>query len=190
MSIIAKKENEEKLKKEKKHTQIRLLLGGIILTIGFIVVVINLSYIIFVKGTEYKQAAYEQQTTSEVISPNRGNIYDTNGEVLAVSVSVDTVSVNPGKVKYGTDEEVENEVLAEKFAELFDITYEEAMEKLESDSSVVVIAKKVEADSINALEEWMEENNITSGINIDEDSKRYYPNRKFSFNITWILRNR
>ena len=175
-NIAKKKEKKEKVKKEKRNTQIRLLLGGIIITIGFAVVVVNLSYIIFVKGTEYKQAAYEQQTTSEVISPSRGNIYDTNGEVLAVSVSVDTVSVNPGQVRYGTDEEVENEILAQKFSELFDITYEEAMEKLESDSSVVVIAKKVEADSINELTAWMEENNITSGINIDEDSKRYYPN--------------
>ena len=88
MSNIAKKKKEKK-EKEKRNTQIRLLLGGIIITIGFVVVVVNLSYIIFVKGTEYKQAAYEQQTTSEVISPSRGNIYDTNGEILAVSVSVD-----------------------------------------------------------------------------------------------------
>ena len=50
------------------------------------------------------------------------------------------------------------------------------LEKVNSEASVVVIARKVESDKVNSLKEWMNENNITSGINIDEDFKRYYPN--------------
>ena len=99
------------------------------------------------------------------------------GEVLAVSVSVDTVSVNPGQIKYSNNTEVDNETLATKFSEIFeDVTYEDALSKLESDSSVVVIARKVESDKISELQTWMEEEGISSGINIDEDYKRYYPN--------------
>lgn len=99
------------------------------------------------------------------------------GEVLAVSVSVDTVSVNPGQIKYSNNTEVDNETLATKFSEIFeDVTYEDALSKLESDSSVVVIARKVESDKISELQTWMKEEGISSGINIDEDYKRYYPN--------------
>ena len=47
--------------------------------------------------------------------------------------------------------------------------------KLIGNSSSVTIAKKVEEDKVNELKEWMKQNNITTGINIDEDSKRYYP---------------
>lgn len=98
------------------------------------------------------------------------------GEVLAVSVSVDTVSVNPGEIKYSNNKQVDNETLATKFSEIFGVSYEETLAKLQSDSSVVVIAKKVESDKITQLKTWMEEEGISSGINIDEDYKRYYPN--------------
>ena len=74
--------------------------AGIAITIGFLIVIVNLSYVIFVKGTDYKQAAYAQQTKSQIISSSRGTIFDRNGEILAISVSVDTVSFNPGKIKY------------------------------------------------------------------------------------------
>lgn len=149
---------------------------GIVISIGFVAVVGKLSYIILVKGNDYKKAAYAQQTRSQIISSNRGTIYDANGEILAVSVPVDTVSFNPGKIQYSSGKKVESELLAEKFSELFEITYEEALEKLNSNSSVVVIARKVETNIINELKSWLEENEITSGINIDEDFKRYYPN--------------
>lgn len=98
------------------------------------------------------------------------------GEVLAVSVSVDTVSVNPGEIKYSNNKQVDNETLATKFSEIFGVSYEETLAKLQSESSVVVIAKKVESDKITQLKTWMEEEGISSGINIDEDYKRYYPN--------------
>lgn len=55
----------------------------------------RLGYLQFVKGKEYSQKAYSQQMKNKIISPRRGTIYDRNGEALAVSVSVDTVSINP-----------------------------------------------------------------------------------------------
>lgn len=35
--------------------------------------------------------------------------------------------------------------------------------------------QKNRKDKANELRKWMLENNITEGINIDEDTKRYYP---------------
>ena len=49
------------------------------------------------------------------------------------------------------------------------------MAKVNSQSSVETIAKKVEEDKVNELKQWIKDNNIGVGINIDEDSKRYYP---------------
>lgn len=42
-------------------------------------------------------------------------------------------------------------------------------------SSIETIAKKVDKEKTDKLRIWMKENNITVGINIDEDTKRYYP---------------
>lgn len=56
----------------------RMMAMGGVITLGFIAVVANLSHVIFVKGSEYKQAAYAQQTKSQIISSSRGTIYDAN----------------------------------------------------------------------------------------------------------------
>jgi len=72
------KRNKEKIKKERMESGIRMIFIGVILTIGLTAVVANLSYAIFVKGSDYKKAAYAQQTKSQIISSNRGTIYDAN----------------------------------------------------------------------------------------------------------------
>ena len=120
---------------------------------------------------------------NQIISPNRGTIYDSNGEVLAQSISVDTISLNPGKVVYANGKEVKDEVIAEGISNIFDITYEEMIEKLESGKSVIIIQKKVETDKVEELKSWLAEEGITAGFNIDEDSKRYYPNEKLASNL-------
>lgn len=175
---IASKKNKSKskLKKEKKQAANMMKIIGVVITVAFVAVIANLSYIIFVKGNGYKKAAYAQQTKSQIISSNRGTIYDVNGEPLAVSVSVDTVSINPDKVKYGNGKEVDKELLAKTFSDIFGLNYDETLEKVNKKSSVIVIARKVETDKVSLLKKWMEENDVTTGINIDEDFKRYYPN--------------
>ena len=40
-----------------------------------------------------------QQTRNEILSPKRGTIYDSTGKALASSVPVDTVSINPSRIK-------------------------------------------------------------------------------------------
>ena len=49
------------------------------------------------------------------------------------------------------------------------------MKKVSNNTQVETIIKKVEQEKIDQLEQWMDENKITVGINIDEDTKRYYP---------------
>ena len=121
--------------------------------------------------------ASNQQTTSETISSKRGNIYDSTGASLAISETVDTVSVNPTKLKSKkyTDENELKQELSKKLAEIFELNYDEVLEKLNNAKSSVTIAKKEEEDKVNKLKDWIKENKISAGVNIDEDSKRYYP---------------
>ena len=96
---------------------------AIFFVILFLGVIVKLSHTVFVKGDIYKAAAYSQQTKSQIISPSRGTIYDANGEVLASSVMVDTVSFKPGGIKYSNGKEVEEDVIAKKFSELFTMNF-------------------------------------------------------------------
>ena len=157
------------------------LLSGF--SLCFLALLIRIGYIQFVKGTDFRSRAYNQQTTSQVLVSKRGTIYDSTNMILAISASVDSVSINKGQVLYTDGSKVPNETLASGFAEIFSLDYEETLEKLNEDTSVISIAKKVEKPVIDNLKNWMNENKIASGINIDEDSKRTYPYENLASNV-------
>jgi len=161
----------------------------IVFTLCFFALLFRLGYIQFVKGAEYKAAAYNNQTTSQIIASKRGTIYDSTNKILAISSSVDTVTINNNEVYYNNGDAVPKEVLASGFAEIFSLDYEETLAKLNSDQSVITIAKKVEKNVIDNLKKWMEENKITSGINIDGDSKRTYPYESLASNVIGFYGN-
>lgn len=152
------------------------------LFIAFIVcllLIVRIGFIQFVQGTELQSMAYRQQTLNRKINPKRGTIYDATGEsVLAVSASVETVSINPGNIKKEDKEKV-----ARALSDIFSLDYEKVLKKVNKNSSIETIAKKVEKEETNKLRVWMEENNIVTGINIDEDTKRYYPYSNLASNV-------
>lgn len=156
-------------------TNLRLCFIAGIVVLLFTVIIGRLAVLQFIRGKELSDKAYKQQVQTQILSPNRGTIYDAKGEVLAQSIAVDTISLNPGKVKNSHDKSIDKEVIAKGISDIFNITYEEMMEKLNKNNSVIVIERKVEKDKVEKLKEWMKENNIVTGINIDKDSKRYYP---------------
>ena len=149
--------------KENFFFNFRLIICGFVATLGFIIIALHLAIIQFVQGEELSQKAYNQQIEAQIISPNRGKIFDAKGETLAQSIAVDTVSLNPELVTYSNRKKVEDEVIAKGMSEIFNVTYEKMMEELAKNKSVIVVEKKVEKDKINKLKKWMEENKITAG---------------------------
>ena len=155
----------------------KLRVALIVTILIFILLICRIGFLQFVQGSSLKEMAYNQQTINQIISPKRGNIYDSTGKALAISAQVDTITINPEKFK--KDDEDKTIKLQEKVAkglsEIFELDYNETLEKVQSESQVETIAKKVEQDKVDKLQEWMEENDVSVGINIDEDTKRYYP---------------
>ena len=158
------------------HTKKLKITFAIIMFI-FIMLLIRLAYLQFIDGNHLKGLAYQQQTINQIISPKRGNIYDSTGKALAIRAQVDTVTINPTKIKSDTDEKTKalKETVAKGLSTIFELDYNETLEKVSSNSKVETIIKKVEHSKIEELTNWMKENNISVGINIDEDNKRSYP---------------
>ena len=131
----------------------------------------------FVQGNYLKEQAYNQQAINQIISPKRGNIYDSTGKALAISAQVDTITINPSKLVEKTNEATTTlkETVAKGLSEIFELDYNETLNKVNSSSQVETIAKKVDQTKVATLKNWMKENNVSVGINIDEDNKRYYP---------------
>src|SRR5699024_3297950 len=88
-----------------------------------------------------------------------------------------------GKILYSNEKKVDNEFVAKNLSEIFELDYNEVLEKVNSSSSVSTIAKKVDQDKITKLKQWLDEEDITSGINIDDDVKRSYPYNNLAANV-------
>ena len=96
---IIKKINKKKEALLKPISSKRLLISLFIILIIFSLLIIRICYFQIIQGSNLKELASRQQTTNRIISPNRGIIYDSNGKILAQSASVDTVTINPSKLK-------------------------------------------------------------------------------------------
>ena len=154
----------------------------------FVLLTSRLFFLQVVDGERLTNLAVTQQTTSEIISSKRGNIYDSTGVVLAKSETVDTISINPNKLvkKKAEDTKSYKELVARGLSDVFKLDYKETLNKVNSTASVETFAKKVEEDKVNELETWMKENKIGVGINIDEDTKRYYPNKTIASQVIGV----
>ena len=183
--INKKKTNNIKISPKK---MLALAIAFIVL---FTLLLGRVAWLQFVDGPWLKEKEYSQSTSSSLISAKRGTIYDSGGKALAVSVEVDTISVNPELIKAKgkdgkSDEEATEELkknMANIFAEIFSLNSDDVYKKLTSSNSVETIASKVETDKVEQLEKWLEENKVTSGVNIDADVKRYYPYDNLASNV-------
>lgn len=170
-----KRNTKNKIKKidffGQKKLRVFLSLGLVLL----ILLIIRIAFLQFVQGASLKEQAVKKQLSSKLLAANRGAIYDSTGKALAISADVDTVSINPSKLKYKDRTDVDKELLAKTFSDIFTLDYNETLEKISTKTSSFKIAEKVEQEKIDTLEAWIKEKKITSGITIEPDIKRYYP---------------
>ncbi len=173
----AKKKKNKKIKLSKVEkkgslTRKKRMRNAIIVVFLVMVLLIGrIGWIQFVDGDRLRYMAYVQHTLDRKINPKRGTIYDATGKkVLAVSATIRTVTVNPVNIKKEDKEKV-----AKALSDILNVDYDKTLKKVSKRSSIETIAKKVEKEQADELMKWMGENNYLTGINVDEDTKRYYP---------------
>lgn len=139
--------------------------------VGFIYVLYHVAYWQIIKGDEMSAKAVEQQTRDKTINSKRGSILDRNGNVLAASVSVETVTASPVEVQKN---DMSVEEIAQGFADLTGLEYESVYKKLSQKTSYVVLKKKMEKAEADKVRSFLKEKRI-GGITLVSDTKRYYP---------------
>ena len=140
--------------------------------------IFRVGWIQFVNGGELQTLAYEQKTLDRKINPKRGTIYDRNKNKLAVSSTVYTITITPTNI-----EEENKEKVAKEISDIFNLDYETILKKVKKRSSIETVAKKQDKELVDKLSKWMIENKIEKGINIDEDTKRFYPYNNLASHI-------
>lgn len=145
---------------------------------------------------EYGQRAGNQQTKNISVAANRGEILDTNGDVLAMSATVYLLILSPLDVIERVDEkkytyqdgtldqasyqeaiDVRRQILALGICEILpELSYEGVMARMEKTySQYEILMDDIEEDQADRLRLFMAEQNCGYDLWLTPDSKRYYP---------------
>lgn len=145
----------------------------VLMVIVFMAVIGGLAYRTLVQGAELQEKAENTRMRAVTVAANRGTIYDRTGAVLAVSVSTDSVAVNPGDI-----EEDERPEVAEKLSSILGMDYETVYGRLTKNSYFEWIKRKADFDAVDALEE-----SDLPGVMLIEETQRYYPKVSLAANL-------
>lgn len=150
----------------------------------------SLVNITILKGPEYQQKATEQQLYDARLTAERGDIYDSNMNLLATSAPVWTVFVTPNAIASISNEsekaQVKNAIIVE-LSEILELEKEDVANDIEKTSSYyVAIKRKVEKDVTDKVREFItkyKDISMSAYIGLDEATKRYYPNQELASTV-------
>ena len=148
---------------------------AVLVFLGFGAVVVSLFRWQILRGEEMSTAALDQSLTSTTLNAMRGTIYDATGKVLAQSASVWTVVLEPAYFADYDDPEATRQKVASGLASILDMDETEVYEKTQGNSYFVYLKRKVETSVRDEINQFLEDNDISSGVRLIEDYKRYYP---------------
>lgn len=152
----------------------RKLMGVfMLLLLGFLVIGVGLFYRTLVQGAELSAKAENSRTRSVTVAANRGTIYDRTGSVLAVSISADSVAVNPSQIE---DKDVPE--VAEKLSAILGIDYDTVKERLNKSSYFEWIKRKADFELAEEVK-----NAELPGVMLVEETQRYYPKETLAANL-------
>ena len=151
----------------------RIIWVLLVLLVLMIALIGHVAVLQFVQGEKLQNLATSQQTLTKTISAKRGNIYDSTGEVLAISYYTDKVYLNPEDL-----DQSNKELVAQGISDILGLDYNELLSKINSSTNRFLVASDVEQDAITKLREWNSEqskNKIKTGISIESSQSRSYP---------------
>lgn len=148
----------------------------VLVVVGFSVIIFRLAKLQLFDGENLQQKAVEQQLTDTTINAQRGTIYDCNMKPLAQSATVWTVVLEPAYLK----DEQEQNLVAEGLSSILNMDKNKLKELCAKRSYYTVAKRKVENDIKEQVIKFKNDNNITNGIRLIEDYKRYYPYGNFA----------
>lgn len=141
--------------------------------VSFSVLLWKLWQIQIVNHEFYEEKAIEQQTRDVTVSANRGTIYDCDGNILAISATVQNVILSPRDVLAN---DLDKNLIADGLSEILELDREKVMKRLEKTNSAwEMVASKVEEEKAAEVRQFILDNRLSSGLYLTPDTKRYYP---------------
>ena len=131
----------------------------------------RLYFLHIVHSADYKERADRQQQRTLDVSPRRGNIYDRNGNELAVSIKVDSVFAVPGEIE-------KKAATAKMLADATGLSKDEILDKIDTERSFVWIKRRLAAAESDSIR-----NAKLPGIYFQKEDRRFYPQRELASHV-------
>ena len=149
---------------------VALLLCGIC----FAGLIARLYWLQLAAGDWYTRRALGQQLRDTMVPADRGRIYSADGVLLAANSSCWTLRDSPREMPAD-----KLELAAHGLAQILELDEAALLEKFrDRASNDCLLRYRVERSMADAVRDFCEENGIT-GIRINQDSKRWYPQGEF-----------
>ncbi len=151
----------------------------------FVALSTRLAYLQVVSSADLQRRAQAQWTSESVISPARGEITDRSGNVLAISATAYTASVNPRQV-------ADAGTLGAILSPILGIDQETIAKKASDTSkSSVIIKRQLTRETAQQLKVMLAEHKAAKskaldGLVLEEDSQRFYPYGAFASQLIGI----
>ena len=150
----------------------------LIIAVGFGVVAARLLYLQTFMAEELQKRAVEQQLVNTELTAKRGSIYDCNGNVLAQSVTVWDIVMEPANIKdeYGM-------IVAEGLHEILGTDVQKVYEQTKENHYYAVVKRKVDTDVKDKVMNFnsflRKEYNIANALKAVENYRRFYTHDNF-----------
>ncbi len=145
---------------------------AILAVAAFIPVSLRLYYLMIYRYDSYSQLALRNQTRTTAVTADRGTIYDRNMNILAMSVSVENIYLDPHELKQS---KADISAISEKLAALLNLDADKIAEKAKDlTKRYQLVAARVEEEIASQIRAYINENGI-SGIHLEPNSQRSYP---------------
>ena len=154
-----------------QHLRI-LLAMGLLGIAGFVIVGLRLYGLMIRDYDYYAGLALRNQTRSTTVTAHRGDIYDRNMNILATSVSVENLYLDPHELKQAKENIPE---ISEFLGELLDKDPAWIAEQAaDLKRRYKQIAARIDEETAGKIRNYINEQDI-SGIHLEPNSKRVYP---------------
>ena len=154
-----------------QHQRI-LLVMAVLGILAFLPVIAQLYRLMVVEFDYYAGKALRNQTRTTTITARRGNIYDRNMNILASSVSVENVYLDPHELKQAKED---IDQIADTLGEILGKDPQWIRQQAEDRKQrYKQIASRVEQETAVKIREFINENDV-AGIHLEPGSRRTYP---------------
>ena len=120
----------------------------------------------------YSGLALRNQTRTTTVTADRGTVYDRNMDILACSRSVENVYLDPHELKQS---KADIQAIAKELGRILKLDPDWIAEQAaDTKMRYKQVAAAVEPETASLIRSFINENGI-SGIHLEPNSKRYYP---------------